>query len=71
MEHNLNIQHNYFLDVKSGIKTFEIRRTNRDYNIGDILILKSLKTNKKIKKQIKYICDLSIYDIQHIIILGI
>ena len=43
MEHNLDIQHNYFLDVKSGIKTFEIRRTNRDYNIGDKLILKSLK----------------------------
>tara|TARA_R110002012_G_scaffold94721_3_gene229390 strand:+ start:1788 stop:2003 length:216 start_codon:yes stop_codon:yes gene_type:complete len=71
LTHNLEIQHNYFTDISAGIKSFEIRRTNRDYKVGDILILKSLKTNETIKKQIKYICDLSIYDIDHILILGI
>jgi len=69
--HNLEIQHKYFTDISSGIKSFEIRRKNRNYKVGDILILKSLQTNEIIKKQIKYICDLSIYDINHILILGI
>jgi len=71
LKHNLEIQHKYFTDISSGIKSFEIRRKNRDYKVGDILILKSLKTNETIKKQIKYVCDLSIYDIDHILILGI
>tara|TARA_R110001592_G_scaffold58745_2_gene177723 strand:- start:1320 stop:1535 length:216 start_codon:yes stop_codon:yes gene_type:complete len=69
--HNLEIQHKYFTDISAGIKSFEIRRKNRDYKVKDILILKSLETNETIKKEIKYICDLSIYDIDHILILGI
>lgn len=71
MNHNLEIQHKYFTDISSGIKSFEIRRKNRDYKVGDTLILKSLETNETIKKEIKYICDLSIYNIDHILILGI
>lgn len=71
MTHNLEIQHKYFTDISQGIKSFEIRRKNRDYKVKDILILKSLETNETIKKEIKYICDLSIYDIDHILILGI
>lgn len=71
MNHFLEIQDKYFKDIKSNIKTFEIRKCNRDYKIKDILILENLKTKEVIKKEIKYINDLSIYNIDNIIILGI
>jgi|TARA_R110000803_G_C11970931_1_gene319720 hypothetical protein len=71
MMHFLEIQDKYFKDIKSNIKTFEIRRYNRDYKIKDILILENLKTKEVIKKEIKYINDLSIYNIDNILILGI
>jgi ASC-1-like (ASCH) protein len=70
-EHNLDIQDKYFQDVKSGIKTFEIRQRNRDYNVGDKIILKNLDNNEVLIKKIKYICDASIYNQPNIIILGI
>lgn len=69
--HYLDIQDKYFQDIKNEIKKFEIRRTNRDYKIGDLLYLKNIETNEIIKKQITYINDLSIYDIKGILILGI
>lgn len=45
-KHFLDIQHKYFRDIEKGIKNFEIRRTNRDYKVGDYLILKSLKSKQ-------------------------
>ena len=54
-----------------GIKTFEIRRNNRNYKVNDILTLVNLKTNEVIIKTIIYINDASIYDLKHILILGI
>lgn len=71
MNHILDIQDKYFNDIKTGIKTFEIRKNNRDYKIGDVLILVNLKTNETITKTIMYITDVSIYDIDNILILGI
>lgn len=71
MIHYLKIQDKYFKDIKSGIKTFEIRKNNRNYNIDDILVLENLKTKQTITKTIKYINDLSIYEINHIFVLGI
>ncbi len=71
MIHNLDIQDKYYNDVKNGLKTFEIRRTNRNYKIGDTLILKNETTKKTIKKTICYINDLSIYNIYDILILGL
>lgn len=71
MNHILNIQDKYFNDIKIGIKTFEIRRNNRNYKVNDILTLVNLKTNEVIIKTIIYINDVSIYDLKHILILGI
>ena len=71
MNHILEIQDKYFNDIKTGIKTFEIRRNNRNYAIGDDLTLVNLKTNESIIKTITYINDLSIYDLKHILILAI
>lgn len=71
MNHILDIQDEYFQDIKSGLKKFEIRRNNRNYSIGDDLTLVNLKTNEVIVKTIIYINDVSIYDLKHILILGL
>ena len=71
MNHILDIQDKYFNDIKTGIKTFEIRRNNRNYLIGDNLTLVNLETNESIIKTITYIADISIYNINDILILGI
>jgi ASC-1-like (ASCH) protein len=71
MNHILDIQDKYFQDIKSGLKKFEIRRNNRNYSIGDDLTLVNLKTNEVIVKTIIYINDVSIYDLKHILILGL
>lgn len=39
MIHALKILPNYFEDVISGRKTFEIRKNDRDYKVGDLLAL--------------------------------
>ena len=36
-EHNLKIKHKYWKDVQDGVKTFEIRKNDRDYKVGDIV----------------------------------
>lgn len=40
MEHELKIYPKYFEDVISGKKKFEIRKNDRKFAIGDVLILK-------------------------------
>lgn len=71
MNHILDIQDKYFNDIKKGIKTFEIRRNNRNYQINDVLTLVNLKTNETLVKKIIYVTDASIYDLPNILILGI
>lgn len=38
--HELKIWPVYFEDVLSGAKTFELRKNDRDFQVGDILVLK-------------------------------
>lgn len=71
MNHILDIQDKYFNDIKIGIKTFEIRRNNRNYVVNDTLTLVNLQTNETLVKTIIYVTDVSIYDLEHILILGI
>jgi ASC-1-like (ASCH) protein len=71
MNHILDIQDKYFNDIKIGIKTFEIRRNNRNYSVNDTLTLVNLQTNETLVKKIIYVTDVSIYDLEHILILGI
>ncbi len=37
--HELKLDEEYFDDVKSGLKTFEIRKNDRNYQVGDLLAL--------------------------------
>lgn len=35
--HELKILHPYLIDVTIGIKTFELRKNDRDYQVGDLI----------------------------------
>jgi hypothetical protein len=43
MQHDLKIDTRHFEDVLSGDKTFEIRKNDRDYALGDVLILRETR----------------------------
>ncbi|OXM11246.1 RNA-binding protein [Enterococcus faecalis] len=59
--HELKILPTYFEDVIVGKKTFEIRKNDRDYKVGDILILNEYTcgslTGRKCKVLVNYITD--------------
>lgn len=59
--HELKITEPYFSDVAFGSKNFEIRKNDRDYKIGDILILKAWNgekyTGAEVRREITYITD--------------
>lgn len=38
--HELKIWPPYYREVVNGVKTFEVRKYDRDFRVGDILILK-------------------------------
>lgn len=38
--HRLKIHPTYFFDVKEGIKTFEVRYNDRNFKVGDFLLLR-------------------------------
>lgn len=41
--HNLKLDAKYFRSVKDGRKSFEIRKNDRDYKEGDLLLLRRYK----------------------------
>lgn len=61
MIHDLKILPEYFEAVNLGIKTFEIRNNDRDFKVGDMLLLKEWDGNKytgrEIKRKVVYILD--------------
>lgn len=78
--HELKILSEYFKSVLDGTKTFELRLNDRDYQVGDTLILKEYYqgdidykdgiytppyyTNKQIKKKIAYMFEGGQYGLQ-------
>ncbi|HFR4141664.1 DUF3850 domain-containing protein [Bacillus cereus] len=63
MLHNLKINKVFFTPVLEQIKTFEIRKNDRDFHIGDKVILnewddeKQQYTGRNVKVEILYITD--------------
>lgn len=61
--HELKIEPQYYSAVLAGVKTFEIRRNDRDFKIGDEILLaefvpeENRYTNRELLKQITYITD--------------
>lgn len=58
--HYLKIKEEYYRDVMIGLKTFELRKNDRDFQVGDILMLikldeKGNETDKVIRKKVTYI----------------
>lgn len=43
--HDLKLHESWFDDVASGRKNFEIRKNDRDYKVGDTLILREWNEN--------------------------
>lgn len=64
MVHNLKIAPSYFEAVMSDKKTFELRKNDRDYKIGDELVLNEFQgtyTGRTINVKITYILEGGIY----------
>lgn len=40
MIHDIKIRENYACDVIRGKKTFEVRKNDRDYRVGDLLMMR-------------------------------
>lgn len=61
MEHKLKILPEYFEAVMSGAKTFEIRKNDRNYQVGDRLFLNEFDgekyTSRYTERIINYITD--------------
>lgn len=63
--HDLKIHTNFYNDVITGRKKFEIRKNDRDYQEGDLVILHEIEednlaqwhTGEKVKMKITYITD--------------
>ncbi|WP_455719025.1 DUF3850 domain-containing protein [Anaerosporobacter sp.] len=53
MLHQLKTTAEYFLDVASGKKTFEVRKNDRDFCVGDFIGLNEL-TNKPVNNKDDY-----------------
>lgn len=64
MFHNLKIAPSYFEAVKENKKTFELRRNDRNFNVGDTLNLEGFQgeyTGRNIQVKITYILEGGIY----------
>lgn len=63
MKHELKIEKDYFGSVLAGLKTFEIRFNDRNYQVGDVLVLKEWDwfsetfTGREIEKKVTYITN--------------
>lgn len=83
MIHQLKIASNYFDDIVAGRKTFEVRKNDRDFHVGDFLALNELtphecnekhehlETGRSVLMYVHYILDDPAYVKEGYVIMGI
>jgi hypothetical protein len=60
-EHLLKSWPEFFVLIASGLKSFELRKNDRDYQPGDILVLKEWEPNmarftgREVRKRVSYV----------------
>lgn len=66
--HKLKVWHEYMDDLINGDKNFELRFNDRNFQVGDILILEEYDKEKKeylnrnLKVEVTYILDNKVFD---------
>lgn len=74
--HHLKTWTKYFVDAKSGIKPFEVRKNDRNFKVGDTLILNEYDPERQrytgnwVAKSITYILDDQSFVKEDYVILG-
>lgn len=58
--HELKIKSTYFNEVANGVKTFELRKNDRDYQVGDLIHFVNAKG-----EEIKWVYDQSINSLKN------
>lgn len=58
--HHLKIWPNWFDAIRTGVKSYEIRRDDRGFSVGDLLVLEEYRpgmeyTGRKLERRIAYI----------------
>ncbi|GAB6931617.1 hypothetical protein JCM10914A_56000 [Paenibacillus sp. JCM 10914] len=76
VKHELKILPEYFQAVWNGTKTFEVRKNDRNYAVGDTLVLKEWKpedgyTGSGLVRRVSYMLDDSEYVKEGFVILGL
>lgn len=76
MRHELKILPEYFDAVVSGIKPFEVRNNDRDFRVGDKLVLREwdnecFYTGRKTVKYVTYVLDAPEYLQDGYVVLGL
>src|SRR5690606_9869902 len=66
--HHLKILDQYYEDIESGLKTFEVRFNDRNYEVGDIIQFNVINDNKITLKQTltKYLITYVLKDINYL-----
>lgn len=54
MKHILKIDRRYYLAIRKGLKTFELRKNDRNYKVGDTIHFISIKGGEFSKKYNEY-----------------
>ena len=74
--HYLKILTNFYQDIESGKKNFEVRFNDRDFKVYDMLYLQefippSTYTGREIRKEVTYVLDNPDYCKEGYVVLGL
>ena len=75
MEHDLKILPEYFEPVLDGRKKFEIRKNDREFNVGDTLLLREWYSNeytgREVRRKVTYVLPTAVGLAKDYVILSI